>query len=98
MSDPLSQEEFNLWIEDMKNFMTLVLKIAFAQHLSNQEDNKKANELYESFFPNAKRKSNVAGLGLVDNCETMNVNIQNHGGRQAIVIDELMSDRQCPSP
>lgn len=30
MNDPLSQEEFDLWIEDMKNFMTLVLKIAFA--------------------------------------------------------------------
>jgi len=93
MKDPLSQEEFNLWIEDMKNFMTLVLKIAFAQHLSNQEDNEKANKLYESFFPNAKRKYNVAGLGSVDIGETMNVNIQNHGGRQAMMVDEMMSDR-----
>ena len=57
-----------------------------------------ANELYESFFPNTKRKSTVAGLGLIDNCETLNVRIQNHGGRQANMVDEMMSDKQCPSP
>lgn len=77
----------------MKNFMTLVLKIAFAQHLRNQEDKEMANELYESFFPNTKRKSNVAGQGLIDNCETINVRIQNHGGRQANMVDEMMSDK-----
>jgi hypothetical protein len=98
MNDPLSQEEFNLWIEDMKNFMALVLKIAFAQHLSNQEDNKTANDLYESFFPNTKKKTNGPGLGCIDNCEPINVTIQNHGGRHANMVDQMMSDKHVPSP
>ena len=81
MNDPLSQDVFDLMIEDMKDFMTLVLKIAFAQHLSNHEENKTSNQLYESFFPNTKRKSNIFGLGsMTENTETINVKIQNHGG------------------
>lgn len=44
----------------MKEFMVLVLKIAFAQHLSNDIDNTVANKLYESFFPNPKKRSAVS--------------------------------------
>lgn len=44
----------------MKEFMVLVLKIAFAQHLSNDMDNTVAKKLYESFFPNPKKRSAVS--------------------------------------
>lgn len=99
MNEALSQEEFDLQIEDMKNFMTLVLKIAFFQHLSNDQENTTANELYESFFPNPKKKTTVSSilfnaLAPPENVETMNVNILDG----ANLADDMMSDRQIPSP
>jgi len=56
LNEPISQEHFDLQIEEMKNFMVLVLKIAFAQNLSTPKDNSVTNKLYESFFPNQKKE------------------------------------------
>ena len=60
MNGPLSQEEFDKGRDDMKNFMSLVLKIAYAQVLSNDQQNKTAKELYESFFPNPKKNKSIS--------------------------------------
>lgn len=40
--------------------MVLVLKIAFAQLFSNDDDNTVENKLYQSFFPNQKKKSGLS--------------------------------------
>ena len=87
----------------MKNFMVLVLKIAYTQHLSNDTDNAEANYLYESFFPNPKKRSGVSQVNLRskpnEQAELVNVQIKNHGGAAACMLDDnIGSDLQIPSP
>jgi len=46
----MSPEEFNGSIDEMKSFMTLVIKIAFG-HLHHDSTNPANKALYEGFFP-----------------------------------------------
>jgi len=46
---PMQVEDFNSYIDEMKAFMDLVLKIAF-HHLHNDNHNPSARAIYDSFF------------------------------------------------
>ena len=49
-----------------------------------------ANELYESFFPNQKKKSSI----MVESNETINIRVFNQGNDIENTVDQMMSDNQ----
>ena len=54
----MSAEEFYKYIDEMRMFIQLFLKIAFNHFLYHKED-PKAEKLYNSFFPSRKGKNSV---------------------------------------